>query len=401
MRKKTKRGGASILEKIPYIKNVNKKGIYIADDINYNIRQGKKEDLIKKYEYNLNEAKENVKRAKDEKYRDIEEEKIQNERDKATIEERKLRNNKIQFAINTFINIFIYFIDLIYKLLLLVGGFLTNFFNISIKVFPILGNGLKNIVNVGKGVIIKTLVLIAIIIAIFFGYNAIVHNKDPSKVNEMISTDESYSSFLINTKTPNIFGDYANSFYNIIPDKYKIQFNFFKNRFNSIIGNDIYESVGTSRPQITIGKNDGIYHIKKENDNDYTYTTLKPKDIEIDITSINPNCDYYKLPENIKNLYQNINGVIILPVDRYTQDPENAIFPNAIWKYDADNLRYKGDALSLKNRQIVLPFVNTSNLNEFKFNKQKAKIFNDDDKRAGTILSKMFNYNDSKYKYPF
>ena len=57
--------------------------------------------------------------------------------------------------------------------------------------------------------------------------------------------------------------------------------------------------------------------------------------------------------------------------------------------------------IPLNYNSIKLPFTNTSNLNEFKFNKEKATTHNDDDKTAATILSKMFSYNSSEYKYPF
>jgi hypothetical protein len=392
MGKKTKRGGASIFEKVPLISEINKKGIYIADDIDYNIRQNKKQDLIKKYEDNLNEAKENVKRAKDEKYRNLEDEKIQNQRDKASIEQRKLRNNQFQFILKSLGNICKYFFNLVYKLLFLL-----------IKIFPILfstiksiGNGLKNIGNIGNGVIIKTLVLIFIIIGIFFGFNYFVNKEDPAtKVNNLISTDKNYSSFLINTTKPDIFGKLSNSFLNLIPDKYKCQFNFLKNKFNSIIGNDIYELTGTPREEITTGKNDGIYHIKKKEDNYYTYTTLKPLDIKIPLSSLTSikNNDLNNLPNKIKELYP-INNNIIIPIELKNTNE---------WEYNIENIKYEGTRNLLKDtaNYILLPFIKTNKINEFKFKKIKAKIFNNDDKSAASTLEKMFTYNENKYNYPF
>ena len=50
-----------ILEKL---KNINKKGLYVADDIDYNIRQGKKESIIKKYKDLKDEADQEVERAR-------------------------------------------------------------------------------------------------------------------------------------------------------------------------------------------------------------------------------------------------------------------------------------------------------------------------------------------------
>ena len=61
-----KKGGESKLEQLPFLgfKEINKKGLYIADDIDYNIRQGKKKDLIEKYEGILTEAKTEVENAR-------------------------------------------------------------------------------------------------------------------------------------------------------------------------------------------------------------------------------------------------------------------------------------------------------------------------------------------------
>ena len=132
---------------------------------------------------------------------------------------------------------------------------------------------------------------------------------------------------------------------------------------------------------------------KKEDDNDHTYTTLKPTNIEIPITSINTinNNDYNKLPENIRDLYQNpSDSILILPV---TLD-------NNAWKYDADLIRYKDDSLTLKNKNLKTPFINTSKLNEFKFNKEKASIFNDNDNNTSKMLDKIFIYVNNDYKYP-
>ena len=390
MRKKTKRGGSSILEKIGF-KDINKKGIYIADDIDYNIRQGKKADLIKKYEDNLNEAKEEVKIAKGEKERDIKDENIQNGRDKSTIEQRKLRNNQFQFIFKSITNLGVFIINLFFKIL----NFLEKLLGKLIILGKSLGTGFKNICNVGNGVIIKTLILIFIIICIFFGVNAFINKEDPTtKVNDMITRAKDYSSFLINTKKPDIFGRFKNFLPNFIPDNYRFQFNFFKNKFNSIIGNDIYDIVGTPRTEIKYGRNDGIYHIKKSNDKYNTYTTLKPNDIVFplsSLTSITDN-DLNKLPIQIKELYPIENNLIIPVVNE-----------NNNWVYKIENIRDEHENISLKDKKpnYNLPFVKTNIINEFKFNKIKAKHFNNDDKSASTTLTKMFNFDNNKYMYPF
>lgn len=393
MRKKSKKGGASILEKIG-LKETNKKGIYIADDIDFNIRQGKKDDLIKKYEDNLNEAKEEVKRARGEKERDLKDEQNQIDRDKATIEQRKLRNNQFQFFLKAIASIFVFLINLILRLAQYLAYLIKN-------AVIILGNiyyGTIALFNAGGGVVLKTIFIIVFIILIFFGVNYFVNNKKPEdKVNDIINDDKNYSSFLINNKNTNtLFSKFSNQFSNLIPDKYKFNFNFFKTRINKFVGNDLYEILGEERKQITTGRNDGIFHIKSSDDNEHTYTTLKPLPIEIPIISINTinNNDYNNLPVNIKSLYPNLSdSILLLPV---VKDSNNA------WKYDANSIKYKHNNLTLKdiNPNVILPFNNTSNLNEFKFNKIKAHIYNDNDKSTPTLISKMFVHDGTNYKYP-
>jgi hypothetical protein len=394
MRKKSKKGGASILEKIG-LKETNKRGIYIADDIEYSLRQGKKDELIKKYEDNLNEAKEEVKRARDEKERDLKDEKIQIDRDKATIEQRKHWNNQFQFFLKAIASIFVFLINLILRLAQYLGyllqnaGFITkNFCKGTIALF-----------KAGGGVVLKTIVLIGLIIAIFFGVSYFANNKKPGdKVNDIINDSKNYSSFLINNtrdKSNTLFSKFSNQFYNLIPDKYKFNFSFLKTRINKFVGNDLYEILGEEREKITTGRNDGIFHIKIDGDSEHTYTTLKPLPIEIPIISINTinNNDYNKLPKKIKDLYQNpSDSIFILPVEK---DNNNA------WYYDANGIKYKDDSQTLKDKNLKTPFINTSNLNVFKFNKEKAVIINDNDKETTAMLEKMFKYEEGKYKYPF
>jgi len=393
MNKKTKRGGTSILEKIPIFKNINKKGIYIADDIDYNIREGKKEDLIQKYRDNLNEAKKEVILAKENKERDEHDIKLENEKEKNIIELKKHRTNQIQFFIICIANIF----NFIIKLFLKIGKYALIFLYKIWNILKNLGTGFKNVAGIGQGVIIKTIVLILIIIALFFGINYFLYgDKGITEIgNKLVATDKDYTDCLIKTTTPNFFDNISNSFYGFIPDKYKYQFNFFKNKLNSIVGNDIYELVGTEREKINTGRNDGIYHIKKNDDKNNTYTTLKPRDIEIPMSSIEQisNIDYNKLPTKIKELYPIDNKTYVIPVEK---DDNNR------WKYDIEKIRYKDDSDPIKNKDnsYVLPFINTSNINEYKLNKIRTNIYNDNDKSASTIYNKMFNYSGSNYKYP-
>ncbi len=387
MVKKTRKGGTSILEKVGF-ENINKKGFYIADDIDYNIRQGKKKELIKKYEDNLNEAKRNVIKAKEEKDRNEHDEELKIQKEKNSIELKKHRAQQFQFFLASLGNF-------MYKLYIIISGIISKIWDVLKSIFT----GIKNAAGVGQGVIIKTIILILLIIVIFFVVNfAVYGDKAVDNIkntgNKLVSTDKDYSGFLIKNSTPDFMSNISNSFYNLVPDNYKLQFNFFKNKFNSVIGNDIYSIVGSEREIITTGRNDGIYHIKKNNDSDNTYTTLKPKDITIPMSSIQQisNIDYHKLPENIKNIYPINDKSIVIPVE----------LNNNKWIYNIEKIKYEGDNANIKDKYptYISPFLKTSNDNEFKFNKFEARIYNDNDKSASAMINKFFKY-DTNYKYPF
>ena len=309
------------------------------------------------------------------------------------IENRKLRNDKFKFFINLIVKIVGNLINYIFKIFKLSKDIITDLLSGTRETFKTL---IKSF-NIGNGVIIKTIILIIIILILFFTISAIVYKtkgENPNeKINNLVSTDKNYSSFLINTSSPSFFGNLSNSFYNIIPDNYRFQFNFFKNKFNSIIGNDIYEITGTPREIIDTGRNDGIYNIKN-NDRDNTYTTLKPKDIKIDISSLSSNLsnDYNKLSSYLQiNLFKK-NNIIVIPV----------ISENNIWKYDIDNIYYEETPdIKLKaNLNYLLPFIKGNKVNEFKLNKIEAEIFNDDDNSSKGLEKKMFNFQYGIYIYP-
>jgi len=384
MVKKTTKGGESILEKIPIIKNINKKGVYIADDIEYNVRKGKKDDLIKKYEDDLNEASLNVKYAKENREREYTEEERRIQREKNTIELKKRRDKNYQNFIKNTGSFLGYLTNLFIKIGIIVG-------NVFWKCYVVLSDiltGLLKSFNIGQGVIIKTIILIILILLLFFTVNGFFINKK-DELNDMISTDKDYSSFLIKTNTPSIFGSISTSFFNLVPEKYKYQFNFFKNKVNSFVGNDIYEITGTPRGVITSGRSDGIFHIKKENDNDNTYTTLKPKNIKLSFKENSENNDFNKLPDNVKSLYSIDKGIII----------PSEVGDKNMFVYNINNSRFEDETNTIKNLHVSykLPILAGGKENEFRFNKIKANIFSEDKKDT---IDNMFIYENGGYKYP-
>jgi len=391
MKKKTKRGGMDF--------NINKKGIYIADDIDYNIRQGKKDDLIKKYEGYLNEANENVKRAKEEKERRDKDEELENEKSRLnqiSIElKRKAKEfgfKKIQFFINLIGNIIVFIINIFFK----IGNILGNISKEGSKLLTNVGSGFLKLANLGEGVIIKTIVLILIIVAIFFGVSGFF-NPNGNEITNAVSTNRSTSSFIKTSASPSYFSFLSNSFDNLIPAQYKISFNSFRNNFNKVVGNDLLAKVGIEREEISNGRIDGIYHIKKENE-DRVYTTLKPKDIQINLTDIKnyTNMDYYKLPNKIKELYATDNSISI-PVE---------VKDNGLFYYNTSNIYNSGDTnipkktLTSFDSDYLPPVIYIQNKNEFKLNKKKAIIFDDKDEDVWKKFNKIFDISRNYYIYP-
>jgi hypothetical protein len=383
-----RKGGESLLENIIPIKNANKKGIYIADDIEYNVRQGKKNELIKKYQDNLNEAKEEVIRERLRKNNELKEEENQIKKDVFLTKEKE-RTDKVKFFWITVIgNLF----NFLFKILLLIIDLAKIVKNFIINI----GSGIKNAGNIGDGVIIKTLLLILFLIGMFFGFNYLFYKKELKNgdINSLVSTDKAYSSFLFKTETPSFFGNLSRSLLDNLPQEYKINYNIFKNKLNSFVGNDIYEIIGKKRGIITDGINDGIYHIKKQGDSGNTYSTLKPNDITIELNdklSIlkDENIDYNKLPDKIKEDYP-IKSIII-PV----------ILKNDMWYYNIDKEKYFDGTTDIKSTNPLYNnlFKGTEMANEFKFNKIKALIYNNKNVSKNNI-DNMFNYINSKYIYP-
>lgn len=392
MKKKTKRGGNMDFD-------INKKGIYIADDIDYNIRQGKKDDLIKKYEGYLNEANENIKRAKEEKERRDKDEELENEKSRLSQIKTELKRKANEFRFKQFqffMKLIQNFIVFIFTNIVRFGNIGFNLLKEALKFLTNVGSGFRKILDLGEGVIIKTIVLILIIVAIFFGVSGFF-NPNGNEINNAVSTNRNTSSFIQTSTSPSYFSFLSKNFDNLIPTQYKISFNSFRNNFNKIVGNDLLAKVGIEREEISNGRIDGIYHIKKENE-DRVYTTLKPKEIKINLMDIKnyPNMDYHKLPDKVKELYATDNSISI-PVK---------VNDNGLFYYATDNIYNSGDNEDIKTSlksidpNYLSPVIYIQNKNEFKLNKKKAIIFDDKDEDVWTKYNNIFNFNKGKYEYP-
>lgn len=390
--KRIKKGGTSILEKTPIINNtikkINRYGDFIADDIDYNIRQGKKKELIKKYEEALDEANLNVERAKEQHERNENDRKLKDQEFLNKLQQKIYKWEITKWILNTIGNILLVFTNII--------GSSIKF---SLRIFIQLArfsktilSGIGKIGDLGQGVILKTIVLIIIIILIFFGINGFFGGGSGN--NNKISKEGTMNSFIIKTTSPSFFGNFGKSLQNLVPIEYRITFNNFRNNFNKIIGNDLIEKAGIPRKEINTGKNDEIYHIKYPDDPDRIYTTMKPNNININLKGINdyPDIDYQKLPNNIKKLYP-LTSIMTLPIE--TKDNKKGA---EYWYYNTENM-YKN--LNEKDKILKTPIINTSNINEFIFNSEKAIIYdNKDNNDTSSLFMKMFKYNNNKYEYP-
>ena len=395
MRKKTnkrvKKGGASFLEILSPIKdNVNRYGPFIADDVDYAVRNKKDKELLDKYEKEVDDAKVKVISAKEADKRSKEEERILEEREKNNIERETLNQRKREQYWRIISGIIFRFFEFAGKII----NFFTNNISSFIKNFL---EFIRKFANVADGAIIKILLFVIIIVALFFGISAFFGSKSPNEninnnIAEMGNTNKNFNSFLIKTESKSFFKDVSNYFTNLVPQEYQVSFNKFRNATNKLVGNDIMTINGVPREVITEGRNDGIYHLKFSNDPSYTYTTIKPKDIELNLSDIKniPDADYNKLPLKIQDEYQ-IDSKYILTAEKDVS--------SGLWYYDADNIKDSGNIM-IKSRGQKTPIINTSKPNEFKLNNLKPYIFTNKDEKPSDKMDKLFTYVESKYQYP-
>ncbi len=347
MRKKTnkrvKKGGASFLEILSPIKdNVNRYGPFIADDVDYAVRNKKDKELLDKYEKEVDDAKVKVISAKEADKRSKEEERILEEREKNNIERETLSQKKREHRWEVISGIIFRFFEFAGKII----NFFTNNISSFIKNFL---EFIRKFANVADGAIIKILLFVIIIVALFFGISAFFGSKSPNEninnnIAEMGNTNKNFNSFLIKTESKSFFKDVSNYFTNLVPQEYQVSFNKFRNATNKLVGNDIMTINGVPREVITEGRNDGIYHVKKPDDPSYTYTTIKLKDIKLDLSDIKniPDADFNKLPLKIQDEYQ-IDSIYTLETQRDDK--------SGLWYYDADNIKDSG-GITIKSRGL-------------------------------------------------
>lgn len=277
MKKKNliKKGGQSIVEDV--FRNYGvKQGPYITDDIKRNLVLGKKKYLLNKYK-NINEEAEIYNKIAKGEY-DTLQDTIDKKNDRLFKYKKLAYDTRIKI-VNSAANI--------------IKSTLSGIFSF----FKSLGSGTLSLANIGKGVIIKTIVLL-ILVALLIG--ALVWFFKSNNTNNIFDySNENTSMFFFKLdRPPSLFTDMFNQINNIIPDRYKVNFNIFKNNINRVIGNDLN---GINRETIDNGRYDGINHIKFDDD-DKIISMMKPRDIKWNVNFDNyPNIDYNKLPNHVKS----------------------------------------------------------------------------------------------------
>lgn len=356
-------GGQSILEDIFHNYGV-KQGPYITDNIKRNLDLGKKKYLFDKYTNINNDAEIKYKIARGE-YNEIQDN-INKENDRL-FKYRNLNSNNLYK-----------FLGVLGNTLKGIGSAGKNIFQGVKSTVESVSKGVLNTANIGKGVIIKTIVLLILIGLLIGALVWFFKSNDPNKTFDYSSDNTSMFFFQTNGGKKSIFTDIFNKIYNIIPEQYKINFNIFKNNINKFFGND-YK--GINRETTNEGRFDGINHIKFQ-DEDKIVSMMKPNDIKWNVNFDNyPNIDFNKLPIDLKkNIFNsNLNEGFILEArgKQFANDTGSVfIYEMDENKYPFINSKTKANFYDLKNKII--------DVNNYKY----------------TDVPIRFEYKDGTYNYP-
>lgn len=355
------RGGQSMVEDVFHNYGV-KQGPYITDDIKRNIELGKEKYLNKKYK-NINtdaEKQYNIARGQ---YNEIED--YLDKENNRLFKYRKLNSEKF------------------FKTMGVVGGIFKGLGNATASLgnglyntVTSLGKGLGNTANIGKGVIIKTIVLLILIGLLIGALVWFFKSNDPNKTFDYSSDNTSMFFFQSSGAKTSLFTDMFNKINNIIPDKYKINFNIFKNNVNKFFGNDFS---GTNRETISEGRYDGINHIKFNNE-DKIISMMKPNDIKWNVKFDNyPNIDFNKLPEDVKKQIYDENrdeGFTITANGKQIGNDSGSIFIYEMTdnkNSPFDNSKTKANFYELKDKNINPNKYKYSDVPiDFEYNKEKG-----------------------------
>jgi len=385
-----KKGGKSFLKNI--VGEVP--GPFISDNIKQNVSLGKKEELLNEYEIIKENALNNYNRSKED---NIE---YNNETDKKydrTIKYINVIWIPILIQIKEFLTSLKDFVLLYFNKSLEYGGKSLSFIYIEVRNFS---KGIIETLTEKKGTALTLIIFIIfmiILILLVFGFFNTNKNKRTDNLNQ-----NDIFNFNNSIKQQNMFGMISEQALNLIPEEYRYQFNGFRNSLNKIFGNDIISNniESINRETINKGRYDGIYHIKKDNENNRNHveSILQPKDVKFNI-NINdyPNSDYFKLPKDLRENYFNTSSNIITIPPIYNNNSGKYI-------YKISN-GYYGDDKDNKIKPELSPFedIEINNMNYLKIRNipLEKNIFSEKDNINTDIFKeKLLIYKDNKYIYP-
>jgi len=384
MKKKSfkKTGGNNLLKSV--IGNIA--GPIIVDNIKNVVELGKKKELLDEYKLKKDDAEKNYTRITD------------------LYNKEQISNDKGKYLswLKTTVTypIYIYQIWNTFKSILSGLWELIKYSITLIKEFGgLLLKGLGKLIHIlfdSQGALLSVLIFIIILVIIILAILGFFNNKE-----NKFDYNKSYNSIKnnISLSKPSPYSLLGEQISNIVPEKYRLQFNNFRNSFNKLFGNDL---IGTSinnqiRDTISNGRYDSIYHIKKNENETKIYLITQPNNIKLNIDINNyPDSDYFKLPEDLRKIYNPKNNTITIPPSinntngKYIYKFENA--------YYGSNIENK---VNINNSPFI--DIQTNNENYYKANNIPIDdfIFSDKDNINPSILKeKMFSFENGKYVYP-
>jgi len=383
--KKIKKGGL--------FSSLGKEGSFIPENIKYEVKMGHDNSLLDEYKI----RKENA-----EKEYDTILKRYQQEDDEINAEDAKRNLSRIYFLrvqifIFNIIKSFFSSLNIIINKVILIT---TNFAKGLYLTINLAARSFFNVADLGKGAIIKTIILILIILFCIGGTIGFFSN--PGNASKFDFNNSTNMDFYFKTKSPSFVNTFSTTLMGFIPPQYQTNFTAFKNSFNKTLGNDLLANSRNKYNRENIGNKgryDGIYHIKYDDNNkDRVYSSLKPGDIKWNLEINNyKNTDFYKLPANIQSIYNTSNNTdLTIP----------AKIENGQYQYKLENSAYFGNDIKKTVNQTNFPYKDDTSsiygsiftLNNFDNNKN---IFKDSDKDFGKNIKNSFDFDtNGNTKYP-
>jgi len=325
--------------------NYDIEGPLLSTNLYKELNIGNLENIKKSYDENLDKTREKLDRVS----KDLNDlETIKNDKERRDMKLKEINNKKIIADNNLLQKKEKQAYNIVFKDFL--GGFVGSLFiNIGKLIstfFKAIYYSLYLTFNSGEGILFKIICFILVGFAITFiimGFTSGLPSFDFSTSNNItksiFKSDNDYNYTNINQ---GFITKLSNQLYSLVPNDYKYKFNSLGNSLSYITtGKNQYEDFLEPRDELKTGRNDGIFHIIKTDNSNFTHCLLDPKDIKINFDeNYYNNIDYNninsKLLDNIKYpismtipfTSKNVNGTskYILDVDNQTYFRSNINF---------------------------------------------------------------------------